>query len=448
MGVVVLVLALAHAVTPTVAAQTSVPTQPSVLPTEPNFAYFATPRDTTGCPFATTPPPVVDESEVAQPGATVPPPPPVPETPVGGARLGGCTATAVDGLTVPAELTASAWILVDVQSRKVLATKDPHGRYRPASIIKVLLALVVLDELDLNQTVTVSADDIAEAEGTLLGIGPGGTYTIGQLLGGMLMLSGNDAAYALAAQLGGVAQTLDKMNAKCLELGCSDTSAQSVSGLDKPGNMTSAYDMALVFAAALAREEFRTYISTRSMGFPGYPANDFTGAPDPQRPVEPTVGVPDDRGVTYNADGTATTATGETFHPGFIVYNDNKLLAQYDGALGGKTGFTDDARQTYMGAAERDGRRLLVVLLDGTRLPRTPVEQTSALFDAGFATDPDSGGVGELVGGTVDTATAGTAAAAVAVGAGSRSPAKWVLAGVLSLALLVVVGLIVRVPRR
>ena len=464
LGTITMISALAFGSAPLADAQQLDPNiplteapAPAILPTEPNFDYFNLPRDTTGCPFATTPPPVVDESEVPLPGQVPPAPPEVPAEPAGGQHMAGCEPIAADGLTLPANLTASSWILVDAHSRKVLATKDPHGRYRPASIIKVLLALVVLDELDLQQPVTISDADIAEAEGTLLGIGPGGQYTIEQLLAGMLLLSGNDAAYSLAAQLGGVDSTLEKMNAKCAQLGCTDTNASSVSGLDKPGNMTSAYDMALVFSAALEHDVFRTMISTPRIGFPGYPANEFSAAPDPdtyRAPGEeegPPLEVPGADGVVHHGDGTATAPNGEMFRPGFVIYNDNKLLASYEGALGGKTGFTDDARQTFIGAAEREGRRLFVVLLDGTAVPQTPSQQTAALLDAGFGTDADTEGVGSLVGTKEDAANAaGTVPdrpSSALAEEGLSTAQRWTIAGGLLLALAVVVAFIVRPPR-
>ncbi|MDJ0114594.1 serine hydrolase, partial [Rhodococcus erythropolis] len=77
-----------------------------------------------------------------------------------------------------------------------------HGRYRPASTIKMLLALVALDELDLDTEITATAED-ADAEGSAVGIGKGGKYTNRQLMQGLVMASGNDAAHALARQLGG-----------------------------------------------------------------------------------------------------------------------------------------------------------------------------------------------------------------------------------------------------
>lgn len=380
---------------------------PTLLPTEPNFQYFSTPRDLTGCPQESLPPSPVDESEVAKPGESVPPAPTVPADPAGGGELRGCAPVAEQGFRTPTDITASGWIVADATSRKVLAAQDPHGRYRPASIIKLLLALVVLDRLDLDKVVTVAEPDIAPAEGTLIGLGPGGKYSIRDILSGLLLLSGNDAAYELATQLGGEQKTLELMGAKCEELGCTDTVPATISGLDKPGNMTSPYDMALIFGAALQNDTYREIAKTPRIGMPGYPAGPAAAAPNPDDPPEDVAaGTTDPEGNVDNGDGSVTTPDGDLVRKGFVVYNDNELLREYPGAIGGKTGFTDDARQTYVGAAERDGRTLLVVLMDGTRVPKTPWNQAAELLDAGFATPADTEGVGELVGSTAHAADA------------------------------------------
>jgi serine-type D-Ala-D-Ala carboxypeptidase (penicillin-binding protein 5/6) len=87
---------------------------------------------------------------------------------------------------------------------------------------------------------------------------------------------------------------------------------------------------------------------------------------------------------------------GHADHPGYQLENDNQLLHHYPGALGGKTGHTDDAGQTFVGAANRDGRRLMAVLLHGTRQPIAPWEQAAHLLDYGFATAPGTR-VGTLI---------------------------------------------------
>ena len=168
------------------------------------------------------------------------------------------------------------------------------------------------------------------------------------------MYSGNDAAHALAAQLGGMDTTLGKLNDLAGKLGGHDTRVATPSGLDGPGMSTSAYDIGLFYRYAWQNPIFADIVATRTFDFPG-------------------------RGDV-----------------GYPIENDNKLLNNYPGALGGKTGFTDDAGQTFVGAANRDGRRLVAVLLRGTRQPIAPWEQAAHLLDYGFATAPGTK-VGTLI---------------------------------------------------
>ncbi|HZQ33453.1 MAG TPA: D-alanyl-D-alanine carboxypeptidase family protein [Mycobacterium sp.] len=319
--------------------------------------------DSPGCPYKVSTPPAVDESEV--PTAGDPPQPlPVPAKPVGGDDLDGCGVIAAPNTPpVPDDVSADAWLVADLDTGDVVAAKDPHGRHRPASIIKVLLAMESINDLSLDKVVTGTADD-ADADGTRVGVDQGGTYTVYQLLHGLLMHSGNDAAHALAMQLGGMDATLQKINALAAKLGATDTRAATPSGLDGPGMSTSAYDLGLFYRYAWQNPTFAQIVSTKTFDFPGHPA----------RPDVP----------------------GDEEHPGYQLENDNQLLYNYPGALGGKTGYTDDAGQTFVGAANHDGRRLVAILLHGTRQPIAPWEQAAHLLDYGYST-PLGTKVGKLV---------------------------------------------------
>ena len=307
------------------------------------------------CPYKVSTPAAVDSSEV--PTAGDPPQPlPVPAAPVGGDALGGCGVIVAAGTPpLPGDVSAEAWLVADLDSGEVVAARDPHGRHRPASIIKVLTAMQAINELPLNRVVEGTQGD-ADAEGTKVGVDVGGRYTVNDLLHGLLMHSGNDAAHALAMAMGGVDATLMKINALAGKLGGHDTRVATPSGLDGPGMSTSAYDMGLFYRYAYNNPTFANIVATRTYNFPGHPA----------KPGE-------------DAD-----------HPAYELENDNKLLLNYPGALGGKTGYTDDAGQTFVGAAERDGRRLVAVLLHGSREPIAPWEQAARLLDYGFATAPDT----------------------------------------------------------
>lgn len=296
------------------------------------------------CPYKVSTPPAVDSSEV--PTAGDPPLPlAVPPTPVGGMALGGCDVIAAPNTPpVPDDVSAEAWLVADLDSGAIIAARDPHGRHRPASIIKVLVAMACINTFNLNKSVGGTADDAA-AEGTKVGIDTDGTYTINQLLHGLLMHSGNDAAHALAMQLGGWQTALEKINLLAVKLGGRDTRVATPSGLDGPGMSTSAYDIGLFYRYAWQNPTFTNIVATRTFNFPGH---------------------------------------GD--HPGYELENDNQLLYKYPGALGGKTGYTDDAGQTFVGAANRNGRRLMAVLLHGARQPIAPWEQAAHLLDYGFST--------------------------------------------------------------
>ncbi|MDG3008876.1 D-alanyl-D-alanine carboxypeptidase [Rhodococcus sp. D2-41] len=355
--------------------------------TDPGPAAPVTTPNTDACPYRISPPPPVDRSEVPSPGQTAPPPVPVPTQPVGGPGLRACGAIQAAGTPpLPQDVSAAGWVLADLDTGEVLAAKDPHGRHRPASTIKVLLAMVALQNLDLDKVVVGTQAD-ADADGSRVGIGPGGHYSNRQLMQGLVMNSGNDAAHALAAQLGGDRATVEKMNALAHTLGGLDTRAATPSGLDGPGMSTSAYDLALFFRDAMRNPTFAELVAAPPVQFPGYPA-------DPAIP-------------------------GDHDHPGFMIANDNELLVGYPGALGGKTGYTDDAQQTYIGSAERGGRRLVVTLMQGTRKPIVPWRQAAELLDYGFAL-PREAAVGTLVapgsvGGTTPTLPTVAAPPAAAV---------------------------------
>src|SRR6476661_9633433 len=156
-----------------------------VATAEPNAAV-----DANTCPYRVATPPAVDSSEVPEAGDP-PGPLPVPAKPMGGDALSGCGIITAPGTPpVPGDVSAEAWLVADLDSGAVIAARDPHGRHRPASIIKVLVAMASINAFNQNKTVP-GTDDDAAAEGTKVGVDADGTYTINQLLHGLLMHSGN-----------------------------------------------------------------------------------------------------------------------------------------------------------------------------------------------------------------------------------------------------------------
>ena len=176
------------------------------------------------------------------------------------------------------KVSGDAWLLADLETGEVLAAQDPHGRYRPASILKLLTAVTTLPELQPEDVYTAQWDD-ANAEGSRVGLVPDATYTVHNLFEALFLVSGNDAANAIANAAGGVKSTVAEMNRTARSLGALDTTARNPSGLDAPGQFSSAYDMSVIARAALAREDVRTYVRHREVAVPG---EDAARREDPQ----------------------------------------------------------------------------------------------------------------------------------------------------------------------
>ncbi|MEI8083206.1 MAG: serine hydrolase [Actinomycetes bacterium] len=240
---------------------------------------------------------------------------------------------------------APAWIVADMDTGQVLAGRDMYGAHPPASTIKALLPLTALDEVNLDATVVATAAD-TNVECNCAGVKAGRTYTARELLEATLLVSGNDAANTLADMLGGYDVAVDKMNAKAYSIGATDTHAASPSGLDGPGGpgWTTPHDLAAIFRAAMANPVFAAITAQPTAAFPG-----------------------------DNGDR--------------VLVNQDELLVRYPGAIGGKTGFTNAARKTFVGAAERNGRRLVIAMMYGLVHEGGPTywDQAAMLLDWGFA---------------------------------------------------------------
>jgi len=240
----------------------------------------------------------------------------------------------------PPDGPAEAWLVADLGTGQVLGSKDPYVAHAPASTIKALLAMVVLDSLRPDAAVRATAAS-TQVECSCVGIKPGQVYTVRQLLDGLMLVSGNDAANLLAEMLGGSQAAVARMNAKAFALGARNTKAGSPSGLDGPGweSVTTSHDLALIYQAALTYPLFIQIIHQQSAMFP---------------------------------------SGGNQLKQ---ITNQDKLLRNYPGFIGGKSGFTDLARETYVGIAQRDGHRLIVVEMYGDGDLRNQAEQ---LLNWGF----------------------------------------------------------------
>lgn len=248
--------------------------------------------------------------------------------------------TAASGAPPLPAVRAAAWVVADADTGAVLAAKDAHTPYPPASTLKVLTALALLPVVPPSRTVVPTPADVA-VEGSKVGLLPGVTYTAEQLYTALFLVSGNDAANALATAAGGTQAAAELLNATARRLGADQTRAVNPHGLDAPGQVTTAYDLAVLGRAALGVPDIARWVSTQQATMPRAPGQ-----------------------------------------PGYSIANHNRLLARYPGALGVKNGYTTAAQATYIGAAQRDGRRLVVTLMRATPSFWTDAE---ALLSWGFA---------------------------------------------------------------
>lgn len=282
-----------------------------------------------------------------------------PATVVGGPELAasGVVTDLGKGAVAPPDVYDVSYVIADLDSGEILAAKAPHAWLRPASTLKTLTALTLLPRLDPRRKVTATVDAQAAA-GTRVGILAGNAYPVGDLINAMLMISANDAVYALADAAGGYDRTVAMMNAKAKQIGAFDTITVDPSGLDEGNQCSSAYDLALIGRAAMKLPVFRQTVVKRTATFPG--------GTDPAKKV----------------------------WPAFPIYNINPLLTHYPGATGVKPGRTDRAQHTFIGAATRGGRSLIVTQMGSVTGAWEP---TAALLDWGFANAGRVTPVGRLV---------------------------------------------------
>lgn len=296
--------------------------------------------------------PAVGAADGLAPGTT-------PEV-IGGALLGGRGDVVAGGPGVdplPA-VTARTFLVADADSGAVLAARGAHVRMRPASTLKVLTALTALREGIAPEAAYTAGREDADQIGTRVGLYAGSSYTARDLMYGMFVSSGNDAANAMANLGGGVKPFVEKMNAVARSLQARDTTVVMPSGLDEPGQFTSAYDLALIGRAAAQEPVLRAYASTRVYRFPD---------------KEPTPG---------KKRGTVEIRSLQRF------------LWNYDGAFGLKNGFTSLGRQTLVAASSREGRTILVTLLGTDAIAW---REAAALSDWAYANAARVTPVGELV---------------------------------------------------
>jgi serine-type D-Ala-D-Ala carboxypeptidase (penicillin-binding protein 5/6) len=284
------------------------------------------------------------------------------------------TTTAVDGTTttttppgpppgatvvgpVPTgAITAREYIVVDADTGEILAGQDLHVPILGASTVKTMTALVAVDVLGIDASVTVTDAATSVACNCLDGFTPGQTWRVRDLLGGLLIGSNNDVAYALALGVGGsVEGYAAQASALGARLGLTDSTFSDPAGLDgtegyRGGSLVSAHDLAILARNLLAVPELADVVDSRTA-------------------------------TLTRPDGTTMT-----------VESSNQLIGAYPGAIGIKTGYTNAARASLVAAASQNGRTIVTVVLGAEET----FDLTRRLLDLGFATPPGSG-IGEYL---------------------------------------------------
>jgi serine-type D-Ala-D-Ala carboxypeptidase (penicillin-binding protein 5/6) len=227
------------------------------------------------------------------------------------------------------QITSTNYIAIDAETGEIYAQRGAHEQRAPASITKMFTAVEAIESAGSDEVITTSEADLVSEFASQVGFEPGETFTVEDLLYGMMLPSGNDAARALARGIGAEAgdtdeealdHFLDRLNQRIDNMGLTDTQLVNPDGWGVPGHHSSPYDLAAFMMYALRYPRFVKAFST----------------------------------LEY-----------ETADGSYVFRNNNRMLRTYDGIVGGKTGYDDDAGWCLINVAQRDGRRVIAVTMNG-----------------------------------------------------------------------------------
>jgi D-alanyl-D-alanine carboxypeptidase len=230
------------------------------------------------------------------------------------------------------DITSETGIVMEANTGTVLYSKKMNQKMYPASITKIMTALLAIENCDLDEVVTFSADAIYKGEGTNIARDVGEQMTLEQCLYALLLGSCNQCAYAIGEHVtgGDISAFVDMMNEKAQSLGCKNTHFNNSSGLPDENHYTSAYDMALICQEALKNETFAQIVNTKTYTIP--PTNKH-----------------EEETVIAN------------HHAMIYPYKVRGYVYEY--CIGGKTGYTNAAQNTLVTFAEKDGLKLICVVM-------------------------------------------------------------------------------------
>ncbi|MDI6771740.1 MAG: D-alanyl-D-alanine carboxypeptidase family protein [bacterium] len=244
---------------------------------------------------------------------------------------------ATAGPTAPDGPTAA--IVMDARTGRILHAREAHRRWPPASTTKILTAIIAIERLPAGAVVTVSSVAAAQRQGAVVGLETGERWPVRDLLLAMMLRSANDAAVAVAeAAYGNSKRFVEEMNTRARQLGARESRFVNPHGFEAPGHHSTALDLALIARHALRNPEFAALVRTETW--------ELTR---PGRPSEQIV-------------------------------NTNRLLGRYPGADGVKTGWTAASGPSLVASATRDGRQIIVVVLNS----HSVFGDAEQLLDLGF----------------------------------------------------------------
>jgi D-alanyl-D-alanine carboxypeptidase (penicillin-binding protein 5/6) len=255
---------------------------------------------------------------------------------------------------VPAPaISAKSAVVIDADTGRVLYDLNAHQRRAPASTTKIMTAILTIENGNFDKVITSDIDATKMTGSSVMGLRPGVQISERDLIFGLMLPSGNDAAIELAKAIdGSVPAFVDRMNAKAAELGLADTHFMNPHGLDARGHYSTAYDLAMLARYGMKNPTFVGLVGTE----------DWTLSP----PSE------------------------------YELHNGNSLLERYPGADGVKIGWTESAGWTFVASASRDGHRLIVALMD----TQDRDADATALLDWGWASHrwaPVDAGAGQVL---------------------------------------------------
>ena len=237
------------------------------------------------------------------------------------------------------DVTAAAAVVIDAETGEILWGKNEHERRSPASTTKIMTAILAVESAPLDQMVVSETDGSSMIGSSVMGLRPGVQISMTDLLFGLMLPSGNDAAIEIARAMDGdVERFAERMNAKAREIGMVDTNFTNPHGLDRREHYSSAYDLAILGAYSMRNEVFRRVVG----------AKEWHLAP----------------------------AAGD-----YTVYNGNTLLQRAPGAEGVKIGWTNRAGWTFVASMVRNDRRLIATVLNSSDRDA----DASALFDWAYS---------------------------------------------------------------